>query len=85
MPKSNAKGTTRLAHPNGWSHMPYLRWRKATASPANGECVEVAPVTGRVAVRDSKNPDGEVLLYSAGAWRSLLCVAKGRVTGSVRS
>jgi len=72
------------------SQMPNLRWRRATASLANGECVEVAPVTGRVAVRDSKNPDGEVLLYGAGAWRSFLCAAKEcaakeSVTGSVRS
>ena len=47
--------------------------------------VEVAPVTGRVAVRDSENPDGEVLLYSADAWRTFLCVAKESVAGSVRS
>lgn len=67
------------------SKMPHLRWRKAVASLSNGECVEVAPVMGRVAVRDSKNPDGEVLLYSADAWHSFLCKTKKNVTGTVRS
>jgi hypothetical protein len=67
------------------SKMPDLGWRKATASLANGECVEVAPVTGRVAVRNSKNPGREVLLYSAGAWRSFLYEAKESAGATVRS
>jgi hypothetical protein len=67
------------------SQMPHLRWRKAVASLSNGECVEVASSMGRVAVRDSKNPDGEVLLYSAGAWRSFLYKAKESASGTARS
>lgn len=67
------------------SQMPRLRWRKAVASLSNGECVEVAPVRGRVAVRDSKNADGEVLLYTAGAWRSFLHEAKESAGGTARS
>ncbi|MBM7770568.1 hypothetical protein JOD54_000772 [Actinokineospora baliensis] len=37
-------------------------WRKSSASSANGQCVEVAVAAGRVAVRDSKNPHGPVVL-----------------------
>lgn len=51
-------------------------WRKALRSVATGECVEVAPVTGDIVVRDSMNPDGPVLLYSAESWRSFLIAAK---------
>ncbi|MFF5498255.1 DUF397 domain-containing protein [Streptomyces aquilus] len=38
------------------------QWRKSSYSGSSGgECVEVADLTLRVAVRDSKNPGGGVL------------------------
>jgi hypothetical protein len=40
-----------------------LPWRKATASSV-GNCVELAPHAGLVAVRDSKNPHGPVLMFT---------------------
>ncbi|MEV4103109.1 DUF397 domain-containing protein [Nonomuraea sp. NPDC049649] len=45
-------------------------WRKATASGGTGgDCVEVAPLSqGRVAIRDSKNPSGPVLVFTASEW-----------------
>ena len=51
-------------------------WRKARRSVATGECVEVAPIVGNIVVRDSMNPDGHVLQYSAASWRSFLKAAK---------
>lgn len=46
-------------------------WRKASRSGENGgNCVELADVAGVVAVRDSKDPDGPVLLLTRTALRS---------------
>ena len=41
-----------------------LQWRKARRSAGNGACVEVAPVNGQIAVRDSMNPGGSRQQYS---------------------
>ena len=47
---------------------PQVRWHKSSHSSANGQCVEVAPVAGTVAVRDSKNPAGPKLIFTRQAW-----------------
>jgi Domain of unknown function (DUF397) len=51
-------------------------WRKARRSMANGNCVEVRPDNGGIAVRDSKNPGGFVLAYSAPSWRAFTLAAR---------
>ena len=44
-------------------------WRKSTHSQGYSNCVEVADLLpGIRAVRDSKNPDGGVLIFPAGQW-----------------
>jgi len=53
-----------------------LPWRKAQRSVANGACVELAPVNGMVAMRDSKDPDGPVLMYTVTEWGAFLHGAK---------
>jgi len=40
------------------------KWRKASASNGNGQCVELAPMGDGIALRDSKAPDGAVLLFT---------------------
>ncbi|MFG3554542.1 DUF397 domain-containing protein [Micromonospora sp. NPDC047557] len=47
-------------------------WRTSTRSSGNGNCVEVATVDGRVAVRDSKDRSGPVLAFGSAAWCSFL-------------
>ncbi len=44
-------------------------WRKSAYCNATG-CVEVAFVDGHVAVRDSKDRRGPVLLFTLAEWRA---------------
>lgn len=53
-----------------------IAWRKSRRSVGNGACVEITPVNGTISVRDSKNPGGLVLAYTAGTWRSFVREAK---------
>jgi hypothetical protein len=43
-------------------------WRKSSRSSQQGQCVEVAALKDRHAVRDSKNPTGPVLTFTAAQW-----------------
>ncbi|HCA87861.1 MAG TPA: DUF397 domain-containing protein [Streptomyces sp.] len=50
-------------------------WRKSSHSGSTGgDCVEVAGgcSDGAVPVRDSKNPDGPVLVFGADAWQTFI-------------
>lgn len=49
-----------------------LRWRKSSYSSESANCVEVALVPDGLAVRDSKNPTGAVLLYGRATWRHFI-------------
>jgi hypothetical protein len=53
-----------------------LAWRKATSSSHGGACVEVAPMPGSVAVRDSKDPEGPILVFTPAEWHAFLDGAK---------
>jgi hypothetical protein len=52
-------------------------WRKSTKSgPYTDNCVEVAFVDEAIAVRDSKNPTGAVLLFTTAEWDAFVGGAK---------
>jgi hypothetical protein len=54
-----------------------LDWRKSSYSDGNGgDCVELSATPLVTAVRDSKNPDGGVLVFPATAFSTFLTSIK---------
>ena len=47
-------------------------WRKSKYSKGDGACVDVASNDGMVVIRDSKNPDGPAVRYTAAEWSAFL-------------
>jgi hypothetical protein len=45
------------------------QWKKSSYS---GNCIEVAQLGQAVAIRDSKDPEGPVLVVTPGEWQELL-------------
>ncbi|MCP2260603.1 protein of unknown function (DUF397) [Streptoalloteichus tenebrarius] len=61
--------------------MAVVKWRKSSYSGTQTDCVEVAAVSPGVAVRDSKNPGGPVLLFERAGFASFVDrVKSGRLT-----
>jgi hypothetical protein len=53
-----------------------MNWEKSSYSSAQGNCVEIAATDDTRYVRDSKNPGGDVLQFSADAWREFIAAIK---------
>jgi hypothetical protein len=47
-------------------------WRKSSFSGVNTDCVEVAPISDRVGVRDSKNISTPNLAFPRAGWRDFM-------------
>lgn len=60
-----------------------LTWRKSSYSSAQGNCVEVAALSGgHAAVRDSKQQAGPVLVFAPAAWQTFCNAIKADHFGS---
>ncbi|MBO1417352.1 DUF397 domain-containing protein [Streptomyces sp. FH025] len=60
------------------------RWVKSRYSGNGGECVEVAPgFPGVMPVRDSKDPEGPALVFSAEAWTSFVAATAAGEFGGI--
>ena len=46
-------------------------WHRSSRCEA-GDCVEVAHLDGAYAIRDSADPDGQVLRFSAAEWSAFV-------------
>jgi hypothetical protein len=69
----------RYSGDNGGGCVEVGLWRKATHSGDNGgNCVEVATADTQIAVRDSKDPAGATLTFSASRWREFITRAARR-------
>ncbi len=51
-------------------------WRKSSHSATQTNCVEIARVADVVAVRDSKDPNGPVLVFTPSEWAAFLAGAR---------
>jgi hypothetical protein len=51
-------------------------WHKSTRSSGNGNCVEVAVLDRAVAVRDTKDRSGPVLVFTPAEWGAFVAGAK---------
>jgi hypothetical protein len=59
----------------------YATWRKSTHSgPSGGSCLEVndTALPTRIPVRDSKNPAGPAITFSAPAWTAFIATLARR-------
>ncbi|MFB4311847.1 DUF397 domain-containing protein [Actinomadura sp. GTD37] len=53
-----------------------LNWRTSSYTAQGADCVEVAQLGDRRAVRDSKDPSGPILTFTTSAWAALLGTIK---------
>lgn len=53
-----------------------LDWRRSQLSVNNGQCLELARAEGMIAIRDSKDPSGPVLMYTPAEFHAFLDGAK---------
>jgi hypothetical protein len=58
-------------------HLSRAQWRKSSFSGNTGNCVEVAVTQSSIGIRDSKEPEGGVLLVRGDEWRRFVMRIRG--------
>lgn len=58
------------------SNTAQINWYKSSFSGSSGACVEMANVPNGIAVRDSKDPDGPVLVFTPAEMAAWVAGAK---------
>ncbi|MET8543063.1 DUF397 domain-containing protein [Kitasatospora sp. NPDC004799] len=59
-------------------------WAKSSYSNNGGDCVEVAAgVPGLTPVRDSKDPNGPVLVFPSKAWKTFVTAVRSGELGDI--
>ncbi|QFU86697.1 DUF397 domain-containing protein [Amycolatopsis sp. YIM 10] len=64
------------------SHKPHLNcdftnWAKSPISHPNGqECVEIAVTDNAIGIRDSRKPDGAVLVFDHAEWNAFVAAVE---------
>ena len=69
------------SYSNSFSNCVEVAWRKSSFSGSgsggdHGDCVEVQPGDGGIVMRDSKDPDGPVLTFTAAEWDAFIAGVK---------
>lgn len=75
--------TTRSRDLSSNAEPPGLTWRRSSHSTAANNCVETALLSGQLAVRDSKDPQGPALLFRCAAWTDFVQGLTGGGLGPV--
>lgn len=65
------------------SELTGLVWRKSSRSGSDTNCVEVATLPGAVAVRDSKDQAGPILLFERSAWSNFIGAISSVMAGDI--
>ncbi|MGW3351097.1 DUF397 domain-containing protein [Nonomuraea rubra] len=61
-----------------YNHTKTAAWRKSSFCNGAATCVEVAPLAdGSVALRDSKQQDGPVLVFTLAEWEAFTAGVRG--------
>jgi hypothetical protein len=54
----------------------FTDWRTSSRSDGGSNCIQVAIAADAVAIRDSKDPDGPILIFPRESWTQFLAAVR---------